>query len=371
MRNDSKNRIRELEDELERFRRDWERLGDFLYSAGVKLNRQDNVCTKAMEYCNGIMEERNKQFSQLELEGQRVRAAESAARAAESEARAAQTEAKNNERGFQLQTKELNHARQEVHNLLGQLHTIGDESNRVVEEARAAFEKDMRRLEENLRIVQQEKDAELLRLQKAHHAELASQGNWHKRELAEGRAFYEKTIAKLTEETDIRVAETAARYEASCDDIAAQHINDVKSLQERVADLEGDLLSQSDDFRPATDQVLKSRFTDLKSLIKRVALPQNLNLGPMLQLPRILDPNGFYSGFLETHGSKHLQFVLRHLFWNVLRDAFFSLPFGFGFLGRDMGQRELLEMNRAWLQLYGAPDTASEFGTIRSSLPPP
>ncbi|OIW27591.1 hypothetical protein CONLIGDRAFT_716048 [Coniochaeta ligniaria NRRL 30616] len=123
---------------------------------------------------------------------------------------------------------------------------------------------------------------------------------------------------------------------------------------QRIASLEADLLSNSDDFRPATDDVLKVKYRKLKLLIDTITDPFNLGASGVTHLSNRLDP----TSFLPREGNKFLRFLLRSVIWGIVMDGFFSMPFGFGALGPDTGRQQLLDVYRAWQRLY-APDNES------------
>lgn len=133
---------------------------------------------------------------------------------------------------------------------------------------------------------------------------------------------------------------------------------------QRIASLEADLLDNSDDFRPATDDVLKVKYRKLKLLIDTITDPFNLGVSGVTHLSHRLDP----SNFLSREGNKYLRFLLRSIIWSIVMDGFFSLPFGFGALGPTGGRQQLLDVYRAWLRLYSAGNGGGKFS---SSLFPP
>ncbi|EPE07985.1 interaptin [Ophiostoma piceae UAMH 11346] len=167
-----------------------------------------------------------------------------------------------------------------------------------------------------------------------------------------------------------------AENERVIDEIIDSHDAELEVYNSKVRELASDLISQSDDFRPATDQGLSMKLLDLRNRIKNITVPNNLqmrmsapstaadgtaaseggadtvNAAGIHQLPPDLDP----TGFVARHGSRDIQYILRGLVWKALIEAFFSSPFGFGFLGSDAnshpGRRQLLEVHRAWSRLY-------------------
>lgn len=125
----------------------------------------------------------------------------------------------------------------------------------------------------------------------------------------------------------------------------------------RIASMEADLLDNSDDFRPATDDVLKVKYRKLKVLIDTITDPFNLGVSGVTHLSNRLDP----TDFLSREGNKFLRFLLRGVVWGIVMDGFFSLPFGFGALGPDAGRQQLLELYRAWLRIYSTSNESRKF----------
>lgn len=128
----------------------------------------------------------------------------------------------------------------------------------------------------------------------------------------------------------------------------------------KIASLEADLLSNSDDFRPATDDVLKVKYRKIKLLIDTITDPFNLGASGVTHLSTRLDP----TDFLPREGNKFLRFLLRSVIWGIVMDGFFSLPFGFGALGPESGRQQLFDVYRAWHRLYSAGNETGGFRTF-------
>ncbi|KAK3370873.1 hypothetical protein B0T24DRAFT_680020 [Lasiosphaeria ovina] len=134
-----------------------------------------------------------------------------------------------------------------------------------------------------------------------------------------------------------------------------EHKRNLVDLRATVKNLEGDLVDNSDDFRPASDDALKVRFKDIKLTIETITSPFNIRA---TTIPEGVDPDGF----LVRESKSKLCFLLRSIVWSKLIDGFFSSPFGFGALGTGDGARMLVALYSSWRRLFdagsfAAPDT--------------
>lgn len=120
------------------------------------------------------------------------------------------------------------------------------------------------------------------------------------------------------------------------------------NLQTKIKSLESDLVDNSDDFRPATDDSLKTRYGSLKLLVETTTEPFNLGTVTIPQDGRF-DPNNF----LGREGKSQTRVLLRSIVWTKLLDGFFSSPFGFGSFGPAEGKKLLIEIYSAWRKLFG------------------
>jgi hypothetical protein len=135
----------------------------------------------------------------------------------------------------------------------------------------------------------------------------------------------------------------------------ALHEQNVVDLKEKIISLESDLVDNSDDFRPATDEALKIKFRDLKLNVETITEPFNLGVNTIPHSTG-LDPDGFLA-----REKGQLRFLLRSLVWEKLIDGFFSAPYGFGALGSRDGKRMLGDIYRAWIRIFDS-NKAERYG---------
>ncbi|KAM7203956.1 hypothetical protein V8F33_001927 [Rhypophila sp. PSN 637] len=118
------------------------------------------------------------------------------------------------------------------------------------------------------------------------------------------------------------------------------------NLQEKIDRLESDLVDNSDDFRPATDDSLKTSYGKLKLMVETVTEPFNLGA---VTVPLGFDPDNF----LVREGKGQTRVLLRSIVWNKILEGFFSSPLGFGSFGPAHGKKLLLDTYSAWRKLFG------------------
>ncbi|KAK3315477.1 hypothetical protein B0H66DRAFT_345285 [Apodospora peruviana] len=123
--------------------------------------------------------------------------------------------------------------------------------------------------------------------------------------------------------------------------------NNAVELQEKIRSLESDLVDNSDDFRPATDDALKTNYGKLKLAVD--AITETFNLG-VVSVPQDgrFDP----TNFVDREGKGQLRVLLRSLVWARILDGFFSSPFGFGAFGSGSGKDLLVGLYLAWRRMF-------------------
>ena len=204
-------------------------------------------------------------------------------------------------------------------------------------------------------------------------AELVARDGKHELDKQQMEGEHQLQLSAREEKYREALRKQHAENERVIDEIIDSHDAELEVYNAKVRELASDLISHSDDFRPATDQGLSMKLLDLRNRIKNITIPNNLQIrtspaadgtaatdggadtgsaAGIHQLPPDLDP----TGFVARHGTRDIQYILRGLVWKALIEAFFSSPFGFGFLGSDAnihpGRRQLLEIHRAWSRLY-------------------
>lgn len=191
----------------------------------------------------------------------------------------------------------------------------------------------------------------------------------HKTSIDNQRAVYEH---RLQEQRDrINEMEDAHQKELQIQEKRHQKVIGVKAedrqqevvdLRHRIMSLERDLVDNSDDFRPATDDALKARFCQLKLAIEIITTPHNLGVRAILQNER-LDP----TGFLQRDRAA-LCYLLRSLVWGKIITGFFSSPFGFGVLGSGSGKAALTHLYCAWMKIFETRSRPGEQPRVESHV---
>ncbi|KAK0634342.1 hypothetical protein B0T17DRAFT_611369 [Bombardia bombarda] len=181
------------------------------------------------------------------------------------------------------------------------------------------------------------KDKELQAALASQLQEVRGQLAMHDDQIGKERAVFDDQIKRerLAHEKEIQLREK-------------QHADNVVHLRERIDSLQSDLVDNSDDFRPATDDSLKAKYRELKLVVDRITEPFNLGVTTIPQGGGHLDPHKF----LESQGKNQLRFLLRSAVWGKIVEGFFSSPFGFGALGPGAGKEMLVALYRTWRRLF-------------------
>lgn len=135
--------------------------------------------------------------------------------------------------------------------------------------------------------------------------------------------------------------------------LKTNHDAEMAELDKLVRAREKELLDNADNFRPATDGVLKNKFDDIKRRVSAIT-------GPNMVVIHRIDPKFDPDGFL-TRSPDQQHFLLQNVVWGILRDAFFSRPDGFGALGTSGdGFRLMSELLVKWQDLFDGDDPPGE-----------
>ncbi|KAK3991432.1 hypothetical protein QBC44DRAFT_379679 [Cladorrhinum sp. PSN332] len=172
-------------------------------------------------------------------------------------------------------------------------------------------------------------EAELEETNVAHAGERESKRQEYRLSLAAQKQLYESSIK-----------EREARHDGEMAGVQAQ-------LNERVLELEQELMSKPDDFRLGLDGSLKTKYGSLKLIIETITSPWNLGTRAGADKLEKMDQ----TGFLERAGQDQWHFLLRSMVWARILDGFFSAPYGFGALGSGEDGRSLLGVYKTWKML--------------------
>ncbi|KAL1902657.1 hypothetical protein Sste5346_001099 [Sporothrix stenoceras] len=338
---------------------DTNRMFTYLKQMGASPKQKVNTVDQMLIFCNSLCKERHAAEEDSRLKSHKLGEANAEIKFLRSDVK----DALNDVRQAQIETENYRRKYKENKEKLEKADFRRDDAvakvTRQMKEAAAAHIVDKQQSEAQLRMQLGVLESQIHRLQGEHAAALKQLEEKHANVLKDVAATHEVAQKSLHDDKEREIDEIIDAHEAETD-----------ILKEKVRELAADLISQTDDFRPATDQALRIKLLDLRNRIKNITVPNNLHLriessggsgeggdgattaSATHQLPPDLDPTGFVS----RHGSRDLQYILRGLVWNVLIDAFFSAPFGFGFLGpdpqRNPGRQQLMEIHRAWSRLY-------------------
>lgn len=348
---------------------DTNKLFVYLKQVGANPKQKVNTVDQMLFFCNALLKERRAAEDDARLKAHKLGEANteikflrSDVKDALNEVRQAQTDTENYRRKYKENKEKLEKADFRRDEAVAKV-------TRQMKDQAAAHIVDKQQSEAQLRMQLGVLETQIHRLQGEHAAALKQLEEKHASHLKDVAATHEVAQKTLHDDKEREIDEIIDAHEAETD-----------ILKEKVRELAADLISQTDDFRPATDQALRIKLLDLRNRIKNITVPNNLHLriessggsgeggdgaattsSSTHQLPSDLDPTGFVS----RHGSRDLQYILRGLVWNVLIDAFFSAPFGFGFLGpdpqRNPGRQQLMEIQRAWSRLYEGQQPYREY----------
>ncbi|KAK4186241.1 hypothetical protein QBC35DRAFT_387725 [Podospora australis] len=220
----------------------------------------------------------------------------------------------------------------ETHDLKVQLETVEAQHRQMMHEATTKLGQEKQTLAQEIRTLQEENARNIQKWEESRQNELHTLQEHFQGQVNEVQRGFENELARKEE----------------------LHQLEIKDLKERVRSLESSLVDNSDDFRPATDDLLKNSYEQLSLAIETIT--HNLRV---VDFPRSsnLDPDGF----LQTHERTEAKFLLRSVIWQQIRNGFFCSPFGLGALGPGEGKRRLLELWIQYRRLIGGspPPTVS------------
>lgn len=193
----------------------------------------------------------------------------------------------------------------------------------------------------------------------------------HDSEIEALRSKHGEKVQKLNFNHDVKVAELSSKHESevvqyqhTIERIKSQHVEQIEKLNDSHARntealnkdksrLVGQLLVNQDEYLAWTDDKLKTKIGTLQRLLdsatsprnKEFVIPTGKHVGPDL------DPYNFLA---RTPKKSHL--LLKSVIWTtILREQFFSAPFGFGALGPGRGRDELFSLLSQFRKLSEDP----------------
>lgn len=188
-------------------------------------------------------------------------------------------------------------------------------------------------------------------VRKNHEAQIETLKREHKETLLQVKKQWEEDIKAQKVLFDEHLAKSRSHYEEQLKSQRQAHElalkNNAVHLQAQIKSLESDLVDNSDDFRPATDDSLKTSYGKLKLMVETITETFNLGVVTIPQDGR-LDPDNF----LGREGKGQTRVLLRSIVWTRIIDGFFSSPFGFGSFGSGSGKKLLVELYSAWRKLF-------------------
>lgn len=181
----------------------------------------------------------------------------------------------------------------------------------------------------------------------------------HSRNMSNSNEENSRALASLTQKHNNYLMEREAYFAQQSKNLETRH-------SEQVSKLTGQLLDNQDDNQGWPDDKLKFRFKQLQRLIEMLTSPRNMEF--VIPLNQQLRPGLDPTNFLGRVGRKKFHFMLKSMIWAILQEQFFSAPFGYGALGPDKGQIELLNVYRTWRKSF---DEGADTGEITCRLESP
>lgn len=188
----------------------------------------------------------------------------------------------------------------------------------------------------------------------------------HSKNMRNSNEENSRALASLIQKHNDDLMKREAYFARQSKNLETRHSKQVSQLEEDISKLTGQLLDNQDDNQGWPDDKLKFQFKQLQRLIETLTSPRNMELviPPNQELGPGLDP----TNFLGRVGRKKFHFMLKSMIWAILQEQFFSAPFGYGALGPDKGQIELLNVYRTWRKSF---DEGAETGEITCRLESP
>ncbi|KAK1754395.1 hypothetical protein QBC47DRAFT_383810 [Echria macrotheca] len=257
-----------------------------------------------------------------------------------------------------------------------ELHALREQSGHLQEQAgRAAF------LAEKNKLLERKMNDVLAKYKgdvEQETAELRSKNVKLEQEIAgfgrkfdENRRWYDQEARKAQEKVDEVEAQWRAKLQDKDEELAGllaaekanyekrlherdeSHSQSVAELKNAVKSLRGSLVDNYDDFRPATDDALKDKYSALKLAIQTVTFNSASH-----------DVKRSGSGFSGRSGDSprggRWRFELQSAVWAKVLEGFFSEPFGFGALGPLEGRQKLFGLYQAWRDIFDEESSTAD-----------
>lgn len=214
------------------------------------------------------------------------------------------------------------------------------ELQRDLNEQKNKYGKEMQKQHEYYEGVRKNDEAKMEALKKEHKEVLVQVKKQYEDDIKTQKALFDENLQKSRSHYEEQLKSQRQAHELVLK-------NNAVHLQEKIKSLESDLVDNSDDFRPATDDSLKTGYGKLKLMVETITETFNLGVVTIPQDGRF-DPDNF----LGREGKGQTRVLLRSIVWTKIIDGFFSSPFGFGSFGSGSGKTLLVELYTAWRKLF-------------------
>ncbi|KAF2866046.1 hypothetical protein BDV95DRAFT_584777 [Massariosphaeria phaeospora] len=182
--------------------------------------------------------------------------------------------------------------------------------------------------------------------------------------LRDQRSAHGTALDRQEQDNERVVRHLKSEHEKKIKDADADHKAMIQALttsqEEERNRLIGQLLVNQDNIQEWPDEKLKAKFLELQCIVGSIGSPQREELKFPQDIPvgPDLDPTGFFDRNKRGRG----HFLVKRAVWAILCEHFFSVPFGFGVLGPENTQNELLSNFQEWRRLcrIGGPSQTED-----------
>lgn len=194
--------------------------------------------------------------------------------------------------------------------------------------------------------IEKEYSDELAEITKQYSKRLEEKERDHNDEIAALKRDNENTRVSMGKEIRVKDREHAFEQER----LKSHHETQILTHKEKNKRLVQQLLVNQDPNLAWPDDKLKFHYKELQrlvdSVIRKALASKNQHFG--LQS----DP----TGFLKRVGDGKARFLLKSTIWNILKDQFFSVPYGFGALGPGTAHQEIMNIYLTWKKGFECQD---------------
>jgi hypothetical protein len=203
-------------------------------------------------------------------------------------------------------------------------------------------------------------------MQEKHVEDLTRLSSQHQDNMKDTVTKYNNQISTLHSNHNDANKRSEQKHRTSVAQLVKQHEAEIAKYKYENKELVGQLLVNQDKDRAWPDNKVKMGFQDIQRQIEAITSP---NVNKQFLLLKNVEPGSDLdpTHFIARAGRYKFHFLLRSNIWEILRQQFFSAPFGFGAFGTGSAPQRVWMTYFPWKDLFNLSAGSGKNNTLTLS----